>query len=483
MLSVHSITLRLTLLYSVYFCLLIIAFLSLYYYFNIESPTKDLKYQLRQEAAELSAVYERGGVVAATQALARRRHKEAERYPFDALINAQGAVVTSNLPSWPAQSSQDWLRIEADLHLDGQEEDREALILDHRLGDGARLLIGRNIEDLDDLEEQVAQAANTFLPIAAILAIAGGALISWSVGRRIEALDSGIRRIMGSTLSDRIPLAGKNDDLDRLAATMNAMLSRLEVAVDALRRTSDSVAHELRTPLARLQSYLEEMAESESSSPDSIARALNEVERLGAMFDTVLTVTQLESGRGAMTLCEVDMSQILADAADLYAGIAEERNLRFDLRIDAGLHARGSAELLFRSACNLLDNAMKYTPPGGAVSLEARAAGRDILILISDTGPGIPTELHGLVLQRFYRVPSAAAVPGLGMGLAFVAAVNGIHHASLTFSSDKGLRVEWRIPSIDPDPDDDPASPIRNRCPSGSIVATRQAESTKVDRR
>src|SRR3546814_5210073 len=95
------------------------------------------------------------------------------------------------------------------------------------------------------------------------------------------------------------------------------------------------------------------MAESESHSPDSIARALDEVERLATMFDTVLTVTQLESGSGAMTLHEVDMSQILTDAADLYAGIAEERNLRFDLRIDAGLYARGSAELLFRSACNL----------------------------------------------------------------------------------------------------------------------------------
>ena len=445
----HSLTFRLTLLYSVYFCAIIIIALYAYYFFNVESPTNHLKGQIRQEAAELSAVYERGGVVAATKALAARRHREAERYPFDALIDARGVVVTGNLPSWPARSSQDWLRIEADLHLDGQEEDREALILDHRLGDGVRLLIGRNIEDLDDLEEQVAQAAASFLPIAVILAIAGGALISWSVGRRIEALDSAVRRIMGSTLSDRIPLAGKNDDLDRLAETLNAMLRRLEVAVDALRRTSDSVAHELRTPLARLQSYLEEMAGSESPSPDSIARALNEVERLAIMFDTVLTVTQLESGSGAMTLHEVDMSQILADAADLYAGIAEERNLRFDLRIDAGLHARGSAELLFRSACNLLDNAMKYTPAGGGVSLEARAADRDILILISDTGPGIPTELHDLVLQRFYRAPSAAAVPGLGMGLAFVAAINRIHDASLTFASGKGLRVEWRIPLIE----------------------------------
>src|SRR3546814_21117506 len=138
---------------------------------------------------------------------------------------------------------------------------------------------------------------------------------------------------MGSTLSDRIPLAGRNDDLDRLAATLNAMLRRLEVAVDALRRTSDSVAHELRTPLARLRSHLEEMAESESHSPDSIARALDEVERLATMFDTVLTVTELESGSGEMTLHEVAMSQNLTDAAATYADIPEERNQRVQLLI------------------------------------------------------------------------------------------------------------------------------------------------------
>src|SRR3546814_19666997 len=112
---------------------------------------------------------------------------------------------------------------------------------------------------------------------------------------------------MGSTLSDRIPLAGRNDDLDRLAATLNAMLRRLEVAVDALRRTSDSVAHELRTPLARPRSHLEEMAESESHSPDSITRALAEVERLAPTFDPVLTVTQIESGCRAMPLPAVHM--------------------------------------------------------------------------------------------------------------------------------------------------------------------------------
>src|SRR3546814_18237830 len=112
----HSLTFRLTLLYSVYFCLLIVVSLYSFHYFHVESPTDSIKDQLHREAAELSAIYERGGIVAASRALEARRHKEAERYPFDALIDAQSAVVTSNLPSWPASSTQDWLRTEADLH-------------------------------------------------------------------------------------------------------------------------------------------------------------------------------------------------------------------------------------------------------------------------------------------------------------------------------------------------------------------------------
>src|SRR5690606_12255614 len=120
----------------------------------------------------------------------------------------------------------------------------------------------------------------------------------WSVGRRIEALDSAARRIMGSTLSERIPIAGKNDDIDRLAMTLNRMLRRLEVAVEGLHRTSDSIPHELRTPLARLRTHIEELAASGSPSDESLSQALAEVETLGAVFDAVLAITRLESGGG-----------------------------------------------------------------------------------------------------------------------------------------------------------------------------------------
>lgn len=443
---VDNLTFRLTVLNATAACLAVIVALSLAYYLTVVVPLNSVKDQLRREVAALAAVHQAGGPARLSEALWDRRHREAARYPFDTLIDARGMPLTGNLPSWPETRTAEWLHIEADLHLDGQEEDRDALVLDHRFADGSRLLLGRNVEDLDDLDEELRHVAGAFLPITALLALFGGALISRSVGRRIEALDSAARRIMGSTLSERVPIAGKNDDIDRLAMTLNRMLRRLEVAVEGLHRTSDSIAHELRTPLARLRSHIEELAAGASPSEESLSQALAEIETLGAVFDAVLAITRLESGGGSVTFERVDVSRILADAADLYAGVAEDRDIRFHTDIDGDLHAHGNPNLLLQSACNLLDNAIKYTPAGGEVSIEATSVGDEILVSISDSGPGIPDELHRLVFQRFYRAPATADVPGLGMGLPFVAAVNAIHNASLSLNSANGLCVEWRIP-------------------------------------
>lgn len=442
----RSLAFRLSLQYASIIILSVSTILGLHYLANVMLPTRAIKADLRSELADLAQIYGTEGIAELTKVLDVRRHTQAERLPFHALTDAEGKVVTSNLPSWPLRGASDWLRIEADLHLEGREEDREALVLDHHLEDGTRLLIGRNIEDLDDLEEEIQGAGAVLLLLAAALSLAG-ILMGRSVGQRIEALDTAARQIMGSSPSRRIPLAGKNDDLDRLAQTLNQMLTRLEAAIAGLRRTSDRVAHELRTPLARLQSLLEGALREQSASKASLALALEEVENLGRLFDSVLAIARLESEHARLEMRSVDLSEILAHAAELYGGISDERNLRFRSDIQPDLHMHGNADVLFQAACNLLDNAMKFTPAGGAVSLLARGRDCDIVVEVSDSGPGIPEDMHELVTRPFYRAPSVASIPGNGLGLAFVAAVNGVHGATMNFRSNgTGLRVEWRIP-------------------------------------
>lgn len=443
----RSLTFQLAIQYASIIFLFILIILSAHYYLNVIRPTDAAKTALRNELNELVHIYHSEGIAELAKSLDARHSVAAERFPFQALTDSQGRVITSNLPSWPLQDGSDWLRIEADLHTGGQEKDREALVLDHRMADGTRLLLGRNIEDLDDLEEDVEIAALVLLLLTTAVVIISGAITGLSVGRRIEALDTAARQIMATTLSTRIPLAGKNDDLDRLAETLNEMLARLEAAVASLRRTSDSVAHELRTPLARLQSLIESMLRESHPSKDSLAQALKEIEGLGRLFDSVLAITRLESEYGHPDMRSVSLTEILADAVEFYEGISHEQNLRFSSDIQPDLRVQGNADLLFQAACNLLENAMKYTPPGGAVSLAAQATNNEILVEITDTGPGIPDELHELVTQPFYRAPSTASIPGNGLGLALVAAVNTVHNATIKFQrrADE-FCVEWRIP-------------------------------------
>lgn len=444
----RSISFRLSVYYAAILFFSVSSLLTICFFMGVMIPAETLRDEIEAESEYFAGIARSQGLGKLRDALEVRQHTEADRFPFHALIAVDGTEVTSNLPSWPARGGSDWIRIEADLHVDGQEEDREALLLDRRLDNGARLLLGRDMEDLDDLEEQIGSAAALFLPVSLALAIIGGALIGRSVGRRIGALVSATQAIEASNLSARIPLAGKNDNIDHLAGAMNQMLAKLDAAVEGLRRTSDSVAHELRTPLARLHAHLEEMLRSRSSKA-GLVKALDEVRRLGSLFDATLAVARIESGRTDLPRTVVDLSTVLADATDMYGGPAEDRGVILTAAIPSDLHVHGHADLLFQALCNLLDNAIKYTEPGGTVSVDARASGEDVVITITDDGPGVPEELHDLIFERFYRAPSSENIPGLGMGLAFFAAVNALHEATVSLGSGtRGLRIEWRVPKF-----------------------------------
>lgn len=450
----RSISFRLSVYYAAIFFLSVSFLLAICFLIGVMIPAEALRDEIRTESEHFAEIARSQGLAKLRDALEVRQHREGDRFPFHALIAVDGTEVTSNLPSWPARGGSGWIRIEADLHVDGQEEDREALVLDRRLDNGARLLLGRDVEDLDDLEEQIGSAAALFLPVSLALAVIGGALIGRSVGRRIGTLVTATRAIEANNLSARIPLAGKNDDIDHLAGAMNQMLAKLDAALEGLRRTSDSVAHELRTPLARLHAHLEEMHRSRPSRA-GLVKALDEVQRLGSLFDATLAVARIGSGRTDLPRTIVDLSTILRDATEMYGGPAEDRGVILTEAIPSDLHVHGHADLLFQAVCNLLDNAIKYTDPGGTVSVDARPSAEEVVITVTDEGPGVPEEFHDLIFERFYRTPSSEHVPGLGMGLAFFAAVNALHKAkvSLTAAGPRGLRIEWRVPrfsSIDP---------------------------------
>ncbi|WP_114950801.1 sensor histidine kinase [Sphingosinicella terrae] len=442
-----SFSFRLALLYAALFTLSVAILLGLYYWVSIRHPTNEVQAGLEGEAARLERLYRVGGEGALAAALERRAAAMAPRVAYHALIANDGRVIAANLPSWPAPSGARWLRIEADVYRDGDEDDHEALVLDRPLPGGARLLVGRDIEDLDEIEEAVRGAAVWLLPALLVLVFVGAALMSRAIGRRLDTLGNAARRVMDGDLTGRVPVRGPRDDFDRLGATLNAMLDRIEASMESVRRVSDSVAHELRTPLSRLQA---DLAELRSASPHRAAelreRALAESDRLARMFDAVLRIARIEAQRHAVELAPVDLGALLVDAADYHAPLAEDRGIALETKVTDDLTVSGDRDLLFQAVSNLIDNAIKFTPEGGAVSLDARREADAVVVTLTDTGPGIPPDLLGRLGERFFRAPEAAGIAGFGLGLALVRAVARLHASPLDFTNGKpGLVVRWRL--------------------------------------
>jgi len=239
------------------------------------------------------------------------------------------------------------------------------------------------------------------------------------------------------------------DEFDVLAEHLNEMLDRIESLIGTVRHVSDNIAHDLRTPLTRLRNKIEMVA---ASSPDTVRAELEssvaDADELLLTFASLLRIARIESGTYSPTLEKIDLSVILADAADLYQGVADERNVVLVRDTDPRLTINGDRNLMFQAISNLLDNAVKNSPSEGAVGLVATEENNEVQLKIYDNGPGIPEEEYGRVLERFSRLDQSRSLPGSGLGLSVVKAVVELHRGTLTFrSNDPGLMVELKFPS------------------------------------
>jgi len=442
----NSFSFRLSVTHIVLFAGSVALIGGVYYWLSVAIPLNAAKNQVRVEAARLAHFYEKNGREALIQQLTARARRPAARKAFHALITPDGKVLSANILGWPKAPARGWVRLEADLYWEGGEDDHEALVLDYALPDGTRLMVGRDIDDIDDREETLKSGAAWILGVTILLGAIGGAFMSVAIGRRIDAVSTAARRVIGGDLSGRVPVFGSGDDFDRLGETLNLMLSRIEELVESVRRVSDNVAHELRTPLARLRADLEDLASVERSLDQQtrLTAAIGEVERLESIFAAILRIARIENRSEQPDVVELDLSAILADAAELYEVSAEEKQIAFSTSIAPGLTVSGDSDLIFQAICNLLDNAIKYTPPGGNVALLAGEAAEYVVITITDSGPGIPASERDRVTERFYRIASTAGAAGAGLGLSLVSAVAARHGSTIVLGDDSpGLRVTW----------------------------------------
>jgi signal transduction histidine kinase len=313
------------------------------------------------------------------------------------------------------------------------------------ISDGVYLFVGRDTGGIVATKRRILIAFIWIAGASVLIAGVGGTLFGIRFMARTDAIAQTCEAFITGKFNDRVPVRGSGDELDRLATAVNTMLDRISALVDNLRQVSSDIAHDLRTPLTRLRHRLEN-ARLKSVTPSDYAAAvtlaIDDTDRLLAIFGALLRISQIESGSRLATFADVPLSDLLAKMFDMYRPVAEDHHQALQSDIRAKITIRGDAELLTQLFSNLIENAIRHTPPRSIISIGLTIVDNSPVACIADSGPGIPAAERDKVLRRFYRLTSSRSTPGNGLGLALAAAIANLHQARLDLTDNApGLRV------------------------------------------
>jgi signal transduction histidine kinase len=338
---------------------------------------------------------------------------------------------------------------------DGDAQHHRLRALAVTLANGDHLLVGQALNEADELSAYILYLTLIAVGLSFLVAAVGGTLMGRSVLKRIDTVNSAADDIIiNGDLSRRIVTGNREDEFGELAARLNAMLTRIEQLMRNIREVSENIAHDLRSPLSRLRSRLEITLlepREEVDYREALTRTVEDTEALLVTFNAVLSIAQLDAGVQRGRWDEVDLGELAADAAELYAAAAEERRIEFSYNAEPHATVCGSRQLLSQAASNLLDNAIKYTPPNGRIAVDVTRHAKIVRLRIADTGPGIPPDEYAHVLERFVRLDTSRSQSGNGLGLSLVRAVVDAHGGRLFFQDNApGLRVVIEFPEFEP---------------------------------
>lgn len=347
--------------------------------------------------------------------------------------------------------------------LDDQDAaEHHALVRVFQLPGGFRLLVGRDLEERERLQDIVLAAGRWSVAIVIVLGVAGGFFVTRRVLKRVDAMTETTRTIMGGDLAGRLPIAGTGDELDRLAENLNAMLERIEALMHGLKEVSDNIAHDLKTPLTRLRNRCEEalrVAEDESQYRAALENTIEESDALIRTFNALLMIARAESGQARDNMSDFDAAEIARGVGELYEPLADDKGLVLRVEAPAAAPVHGNRELVSQALANLVDNAIKYGAPNGAAAngaaseivVKALDAGEKILLTVADGGPGIPEVDRARAVERFVRLEQSRSEPGSGLGLSLASAVARLHGGELRLEDNHpGLRTVIALPRIGP---------------------------------
>jgi signal transduction histidine kinase len=368
------------------------------------------------------------------------------------LASPRGNLLAGNLAGLPssAKVTGRFVEFEYQRSVQNQYVTRTARGEAFYLAGGFVLLVARDVSERNLTRQLFTTTLPWSVGVMLIFGLIGGALMSRKVLARLDSINRTSAEIVAGDFSRRVPLSDAHDEFDTLAENLNRMLERIERLMKGMREVADSVAHDLRTPLSRLRNRLEEAqrrCDPQSPHAADIEAAIAETDGLIATFNALLLIAEADSGvaRGALT--QIDLSAVMADVAELYAPLAEEKNITLAVMPAGVLTIEGNRSLISQALANLIDNAIKYTPAEGRVAISASETPSGVDLTVADSGPGIPVADRARVVERFVRLEESRNSPGTGLGLSLVAAVARLHQARLTLDDNApGLKVTISFP-------------------------------------
>ncbi len=317
------------------------------------------------------------------------------------------------------------------------------------LPDGSHLLVGRNVGDLNKFMTSIHVALGLVILLVFAIATAASVTVTRRTVGRIDSINTTTDAIMQSGLGKRVPLRGTKDEWDNLASNLNKMFDRIEALMAEVKQATDNVAHDLRTPLARVRGRLEKasLGPRDSGTDQALLNAIiGDLDDVLRMFASLTRISQVEATSRTAAFRSVDLLEIAAGVVELFDAAAELKRVHLAVMGEQSLLIIGDRDLLFDALANLVDNAIKYGREGGHVVVDVQRHDDYAMLCICDDGPGIPEHEHENVFRRFYRLETSRCTPGNGLGLSLVAAVARLHSApiKLLFNA-PGLKIEWRF--------------------------------------
>ena len=427
--------LRLALWYATLFVVGSIVIVSLTYWVAAASLERRDREIISGKLGEYTSIYRRGGLNALADVVRAEQRTAPERLLVRVVDRGTDAIVFSNPGPWDPSKLE---------------------IGSITLLDGTLIQVGKSSETREDLLARFRAALGVVTLSIVVLALAGGLLVTQSAVAPIRALIAAVRRIIRTGRTDaRVPAAGSGDAIDELTALFNAMLDKIEGLVAAMRGALDNVSHDLRTPLTRLRGAAEMALAGEPDLQryrEALADCVEETDRVLVMLNTLMDISEAESGTMQLHRENVRLAEIVARATELYHDTAEAKKVQLTTTIEQDVAVNGDRTRLEQVAANLLDNAVKYTSPGGRVDVVVTRADGSALLRVRDTGAGISADELPRIWHRLFRGDASRTKRGLGLGLSLVKAVVEAHAGTVEVASapGQGSRFTVALPAVFP---------------------------------